>query len=85
VSTSNTERYKKKQVVLGSVTYDIAVKHVSDGIYRADWICSLCNEKGAWSPLSGDPIKAMELAQVGLEVHHTFLHEHASKLSNKPR
>jgi hypothetical protein len=74
VGTSDTERRTKKHVVLDGVSYDITVSIVSDGIYRADWTCSECGEEGAWSPLSGDPIQAVELAKVGLEVHHAFLH-----------
>ena len=74
MSTSDTERRTKKQVELDGVRYDITVSSVSEGIFRADWTCSKCNEEGACSPLSGDPIQAVALAKVGLEVHHAFLH-----------
>ena len=74
MSTGDTDRRTKKQVIRDGVRYDIAVSMVSAGIFRAVWTCSECSEEGAWSPLSGDPIQAVELAKVGLEVHHAFLH-----------
>jgi hypothetical protein len=52
-------------------------------MFQAEWTCSECDEKGAWAPLSGDPLKAAELAKLGLEVHHSFLHRGIKQ--KKPR
>jgi len=83
VSPSNQERHSSKQFTLGDVTYDIHVKVASNGMYRAEWTCSECGETGAWAPLSGDPTKAAELAKLGMEVHHSFLHRDMKQ--KKPR
>ena len=85
VSTSDSDRRIKKQVNLDGVRYDITVSTVSDGIYRATWKCSECHEEGAWSPLSGDPVQAVHMAQVGIQVHHSLLHQHGSKVPKRPR
>ena len=83
MSTHDQERHSRKQVRLGEVTYDIAINVVSNEMFRAEWTCSECGEKGVWAPLSGDPIRAAELAKLGLEVHHSFLHCGIKK--KKPR
>ena len=83
VSTNETDRHSKKQLILGGVTYDITVSVVSNGMYRAEWTCSECVEKGVWAPLSGDPTNAAELAKLGIEVHHSFLHR--GMVRKKPR
>ena len=85
MSTNDPDRRTTKQLTLDGVKYDITVCIVSKGIYRADWTCSECREKGAWSPLSGDPVQAVQLAKVGLEVHHSFLHQRGPALPKNPR
>jgi len=85
VSTSNIEPFTKKQIVIGGVTYHITISRLSAEIYRADWTCSECGEDGAWSPLSGDPLQAAKLAKVGLQVHHSLLHQHRPKSLQKAR
>jgi hypothetical protein len=71
VSASDTHGRTKKQVILHSVRYDITVSIASAGIYQMELLRS--SEEGAWSPLSGDPIQAVALTNVGLEVHHSLL------------
>ncbi len=74
VSMKDKNQHSRKQFRLDDVTYDVAVNVVSNGMFQAEWTCSACGEKGAWAPLSGDPTNAAELAKIGLEVHHSFLH-----------
>ena len=83
MSTHNKERHTSKQFRLGDVTYNINVDLATYGMYRAEWKCSECDERGAWAPLSGDPISAVELAKLGLEVHHSLLHRGVKQ--KKPR
>jgi hypothetical protein len=63
-----------KDVVIGNVTYKINVNGENGGMFRATWTCSNCNEKGAWSPVSSDAKQAVELAKIGMEIHHSLLH-----------
>ena len=83
MSTNDKKQHSSKQFRLGDVTYDLVVNAISNGIFQAKWTCSECAETGAWAPLSGDPIKAAELAKLGLEVHHSFLHRGIKQ--KKPR
>jgi len=69
-----------KQVSLGDVTYEIAVNKLAGGMYRANWTCSACDEEGAWAPLSADPAQAVQIAKLGLEVHHSMLHHNGTAI-----
>ena len=73
--TSETiEGPRIKQISLGDVTYEIAVSRLPGGMDRANWTCSACEEEGAWAPLSADPAQVVQIAKLGLEVHHSILH-----------
>jgi hypothetical protein len=65
---------------MGDVTYEIAVNKLVGGMYRANWICSACNEEGAWAPISGDPAQAVQIAKLGVEVHHSMLHHNGTAI-----
>jgi hypothetical protein len=67
-----------KHVELGDVMYEIAVNKLAGGMYRANWTCSACAEEGAWAPLSADPAQAVQIAKLGLEVHHSMLHHNGT-------
>jgi hypothetical protein len=82
MGTGDSERSLNRQFAIGDVRYDITVKPFSEGTFRATWICTSCNEEGAWAPVSADPGQAAESAIVGLQIHHTFVHR-ASK-TNPP-
>jgi hypothetical protein len=74
MSTAKTQYSKSKRLTLGDVTYNIVVHELPDGMYRATWYCSTCNEEGAWAPMSREGRQAADLARLALEVHHSFLH-----------
>ena len=62
-----------KQIEIDSVKYDICVTE-RDGMYQAAWVCHECCEQGAWAPTSGSASQASDLAQLGLQIHHSLVH-----------
>ena len=74
MSAAKTQYSVSKRLTLGGVTYNVAVQELPDGMYRATWYCSACDEEGAWAPLSMEINQAVDLARLALEVHHGFLH-----------
>ena len=74
MNSHGIDRPRAKEVILDGVKYFISLKSTPGGMFRADWKCSVCQEDGAWAPISADPTEATRLAQAGLEVHHSFLH-----------
>ena len=62
-----------KQVEVDGVIYDICVTE-RGGMYRAAWVCSECCEQGAWAPTSGTAAQAIDLAEIGLRIHHALVH-----------
>ena len=74
MASIETEWQRVKQIELDGIEYQITVIPIFDGMFRASWVCPTCDEKGAWEPLSGDPVQAIEMAKVALRMHHTILH-----------
>ena len=68
-----------KQVILDGVAYEISLTPFSGGLHRATWICSECDEPGAWAPISCDAREAIRMANAGLEVHHALVHQSRPK------
>ena len=71
----NSVSYSKtKHVEIGGVRYEITVVPYTEHMYRATWFCLVCDEEGAWAPVSLEVAQAIESATVGVEVHHSFCH-----------
>ena len=67
-----------KQVIIDDIRYDITVETFENAMCQAKWTCSACQEVGAWAPISVEPQQAVDLAVVGLELHHTIVHHNGS-------
>lgn len=72
----NSDCSVSDQIRIDGIHYEITASHVSEGMCRATWNCSVCNELGAWASLANDPSVAIEMATAGVRVHHQFLHQH---------
>jgi hypothetical protein len=73
VTGTNSAWKRRKQFQLGGVVYEITT-HEFGALYRAEWVCEQCREAGAWAPISSTPEQAIDLAEIGLRVHHTLVH-----------
>ena len=65
----------RDQIRIDGIHYEITARHISEGMCRATWNCSVCNERGGWASLANDPTEAIEMAAAGIRVHHSFLHQ----------
>ena len=71
----DTDCSVRDQIRIDGIHYEITASQVSEGMCRATWNCSVCNELGAWASLANDPSVAIEMATAGVRVHHAFLHQ----------
>jgi hypothetical protein len=67
-----------KQMEIDGVKYDICVTQRGDA-FRAAWVCGECCEQGSSAPWSTSPVQASQLAQVGLQHHHSMAHRYPRK------
>jgi hypothetical protein len=74
MSTPGISQPAHKQVILDGIKYNIHVTSLSGGMFRAEWKCAACSEDGAWAPISADSQQAIDLAKLGIGVHHAFVH-----------
>jgi hypothetical protein len=73
VTDANSAWKRRKQCEFDGLVYEIST-HEFGSFYRAEWVCEQCQETGAWAPISATPEQAIELAEIGLRVHHTLVH-----------
>jgi hypothetical protein len=66
---------KAKPFEISGVHYDITTQAFGSDMFRAVWSCSACDEVGAWAPISAKASQAVEMAKVGVRIHHAFLHQ----------
>ena len=64
----------RDQLRIDGIQYEITASHVDQGICRATWKCSVCNDQGTWVSLAAVPSEAIQMAKSGIDVHHAFLH-----------
>jgi hypothetical protein len=57
------------------VSYDIGVREREDGRYSVSWVCLECFEQGPPSPAADTIERAVELAEIALHIHHSFVHD----------
>jgi hypothetical protein len=69
---------------IGNVNYDIGVKEREDGRFLVSWVCLACCEQGPPAPAVETVEKAIEVAHVGLRIHHNLTHAAAGTTTTAP-
>jgi hypothetical protein len=59
---------------VGGITYDIFIKDGGGGDFSASWVCQKCCEQSTWRAKAPTWEGAIELAKVGAQIHHSFMH-----------
>ncbi len=65
---------QRTQLTLDKVRYDINVSGPTDGLFRATWFCSACNESGPTTPVSSEAKDVCMEAMIGVCFHHSLFH-----------
>jgi hypothetical protein len=66
---------------IGNVNYDIGVKEREDGRFAVSWVCLTCCEQGPPTPAADTVERAIEVAHVGLRIHHSLTHHSAGAIT----
>src|SRR5688572_7853814 len=64
---------RAKQLHIDGVLYDICVL-AREGQFKSAWVCSQCMEQGPSDRTWPTAEVATERAEVGLKIHHAFVH-----------
>ena len=66
---------QQEYIDLDGIRYEISLAEREDG-YEAVWICPSCDKRDSRERIAATADRAVELAQIGLKLHHFFVHCH---------
>ena len=66
---------QQEYIDLDGIRYEISLTEGDDG-YQAVWICPTCDQRDSRARTAATAARAIELAQIGLKLHHFFVHCH---------